>query len=140
MRRPISIAIVIASCSISASAQPVQLVGARSLLDGVYSAYTRGEDPGILHLFTAELNAAIAAQSDSEGGGLSYDPFCQCQDFGDFRYAIKSLEPTPDGAIAQVDFSSFGQSRSVRIKLVHREGEWQVADIDNGESSLLNGG
>lgn len=136
--RGIALAALLFAASAPGFAQP-GLSGARALIDTVYSAYVRDEAPAIEGLYTVELLASMALESDMEDGGLGYDPFCQCQDFGDFSYTIESLEPTAEGATATVAFSNFGEPQTVRIELVQRDGEWRVGDIHNGETSLLTG-
>jgi len=124
-------------------AQPVvpqiDLAGARALIDRIYQPYTRDEISDSLgDIYTPELTAAIERQSDPDMG-LGYDPFCSCQDFGQFSYTIVSLEPAEGGAAARVTRSNFGESSSVTFNLAYRGGRWLVGDIIDENGSLLNG-
>ena len=121
-----------------ASGAPADLAGARVLIDRIYSSYS-GNGPDTDGLFTSELETAIERQSDPDGG-LGYDVFCQCQDYGDTSYVIDSLVAEPGGAVTQVTFTSFGEPVTVTLRLARRGGTWLVADVRNGESSLLEGG
>jgi Protein of unknown function (DUF3828) len=114
------------------------LEGARVLIGQLYMPYTRGEIPRTGNVYTPELRAAIARQSDDETG-LGYDPFCQCQDFGEFSYAIQSVEREEGGARARIGIDNFGEARVIALRLAYRNGAWLVADIGEGAESLLNG-
>ena len=120
------------------AAPQVDLAGARALVDRIYTPYTRDEIGGELGaVYTPELERSIERQSDPDMG-LGYDPFCSCQDFGQFTYRIVSLEPNPGGATAHVDRSNFGEASRVTLELAHRDGRWLVADIQDSDGSLLN--
>lgn len=119
------------------AAPQVDLAGARTLIDQIYGPYTRDEMGDLGPIFTPELDQAIERQSDPDMG-LGYDPFCSCQDFGQFTYRIVSLEPNTAGATAQIDRSNFGESSRVTLELAHRDGRWLVADIQDSDGSLLN--
>ena len=115
------------------------LAGARALVDRIYSSYAgSGPDTETAPL-TPELRAAIDRQSDPEGG-LGYDIFCQCQDFGETSFVIDSLVAEGGGAVARITFTNFGERRTITLHLARRDGAWLVADVHNGESSLLQGG
>ncbi|MEA3016651.1 MAG: hypothetical protein QOI38_1373 [Sphingomonadales bacterium] len=129
----------LAAADTAPAAPANDLAGARALIARIYSSYAGGGGPDLEGLFTPELRAAIARDSEMEDGGLSYDPFCQCQDFEDFSHRIESVEPDGDGAVARVAMSNMGQARTLVIRLVRRGGSWLVADVHNGESGLLNG-
>lgn len=123
----------------SAAPAAPDLAGARALVEQIYQPYTRGETPRTGNLYTSELAIAIARQSDTDTG-LGYDPFCRCQDFDNFRYTIQSVEPRPDGATARIAFTNLGESHNVTLLLDHRVDRWLVADIQEGNDSLLAGG
>lgn len=120
------------------AAPSVDLAGARALIDRIYTPYARDEmgDPGTV--FTPELERAIERQSDPDVG-LGYDPFCACQDFGQFSYT-PTIEPADGGATARVDISNFGERQTITLDLAYRDGRWLVADIRDANGSLLNGG
>ena len=134
-----NVAQVVANATVLQGQPPTDLAGARALIDRIYRPYTRDEIPQSLDdLYTPELTAAIARASDPEVG-LGYDPFCSCQDFGQFSYTIASLEPATGGAVARVSRSNFGESSSVTLTLAYRGGRWLVGDIADENGSLLNG-
>ena len=114
------------------------LEGARVLIGQLYMPYTRDEIPQVGNVYTPQLAAAIARQSDDETG-LGYDPFCQCQDFGEFSYTIHSVERVAGGARVRVGIDNFGEARVIALRLAFRDGAWLVADIGEGAESLLNG-
>ena len=119
-------------------APPVDLAGARALIDRIYAPYARDEmgDPGAV--FTPELDRAIERQSDPDMG-LGYDPFCACQDFGQFSYT-PTIEPAEGGATARVDISNFGERQTITLDLAYRDGRWLVGDIRDANGSLLDRG
>lgn len=118
-------------------APQADLAGARALIDEIYGPYTRDEMGDLGAIFTPELDRAVERQSDPDMG-LGYDPFCSCQDFGQFSYRIVSLEPNAAGATAQIDRSNFGEASRVTLELAYRDGRWLVADIQDSNGSLLN--
>lgn len=126
------------SLSAPAPAPEPDLEGARVLIGQLYMPYTRGEIPRVGNVYTPQLAAAIARQSDDETG-LGYDPFCQCQDFGEFSYTIHSVERVEGGALARIGIDNFGEARVIALRLAYRDGAWLVADIGEGAESLLNG-
>ncbi len=119
------------------AAPQADLAGARALIDEIYGPYTRDEMGDLGAIFTPELDRAVERQSDPDMG-LGYDPFCSCQDFGQFTYRIVSLEPSAGGATAQIDRSNFGEASRVTLELAYRDGRWLVADIQDSNGSLLN--
>lgn len=134
--------VAVEMAAVANAAQPAapqaDLAGARALIDRIYTPYTRDEMGGDLGtVFTAELEQSIERQSDPDMG-LGYDPFCSCQDFGQFTYRIVSLEPNAGGATAHVDRSNFGEASRVTLELAHRDGRWLIADIQDSDGSLLN--
>jgi hypothetical protein len=129
----------VAAANAAAPAPTPDLSGARALLDRLYRPYTRGESPALEDVYTGTLEASIARQSD-DLTGLGADPFCDCQDFGNFRYTIRSLEPVEGGAVARVAIRNFGEAKVIVIRLERRGDAWNVADIGEGARSLLRGG
>ncbi len=119
-------------------APPVDLAGARALIDRIYTPYARDEIPEPGDIYTPELNQAVERQSDPDMG-LGYDPFCACQDFGQFSYT-PTIEPAEGGATARVDISNFGERQTITLDLAHRDGRWLVADIRDANGSLLDRG
>lgn len=122
-------------------AAPADLSGARALIENIYSRYR--DSTKVLDVpFTPELEASIDKQSDD--GNLGYDMFCECQDPGDpgmLRHTIRSLEPTPDGAVARVSFVIGGPpSTALTIRLARRGTKWAVADVIGDDGSLLEKG
>ena len=112
------------------------LAGARALVDRIYSSYVGSGPETETAPLTPELQAAIDRQSEPEGG-LGYDIFCQCQDFGETSYVIDSLVAEGGGAVARITFTNFGERRTITLHLARSGGAWLVADVHNGESSLL---
>lgn len=121
----------------AAPAPQIDLAGAQALINEIYGPYTRDEMGDLGAIFTPELDRAVERQSDPDMG-LGYDPFCSCQDFGQFSYRIVSLEPNAAGATAQIDRSNFGEASRVTLELAYRDGRWLVADIQDSNGSLLN--
>jgi len=111
--------------------------GARALIDRIYTPYTHDEVPDLDGVYTPELNRAIARQSDGDLG-LGYDPFCSCQDTGQFSYRIVALDARGEGATARIERSNFGETSSVTLALARRAGRWLIADIVDENGSLLN--
>ena len=115
--------------------------GARVLIGQIYMPYTRGQTPRIVGVYTPELQRAIDRQDDGDGTGLGYDPFCRCQDFENFRYTIQSVERRDNGgATARISIFNMNEHRIVTLLLDHRGDRWQVADIREGQESLLAAG
>jgi hypothetical protein len=122
-----------------ASAQP-DLEGARVLIGRIYGAYAAGRSPELGRgVYTPELQSAILRQSDGDNG-LGYDPFCRCQDYENFRFTIQSVERNGGGALARVSFFNMNEHHVVTLQLDYRGDRWLVADIREGEQSLLAGG
>ncbi len=124
----------VAASANSASTTSPDLAGARRLIDSIYAPYVRDEinsDPS--RTFTPELAAAIRSAGEN---AMNADPFCDCQDFGEFSYTIQSVGRTAEGANVRVSISSFGESRIIPIRLAHRRGTWMVADVGEGPASL----
>lgn len=116
------------------------LAAARAAIERIYAAYRTDAGPELEGLFTPELDAAIARGSEMEGGGLDYDPFCQCQDFENLTHRIDSLDAESENeVVARVSVTNAGAQHRLAIRLARRGADWKVADIHNGERSLLTG-
>jgi hypothetical protein len=124
---------------VSPAYSPADLADARELIDRIYAAYAHGDPHDTAALFTPELRGALARMGDADGGGLSYDPFCQCQDYENLSHRIISLDPTPGGAVARVEITNMGEKLRLTLRLARRGESWQVSEIDNGERGLLGG-
>lgn len=122
--------------AVAPAAPSIDLAGARALIDQIYGPYTRDEMNDLGAIFTPELDQAVDRQSDPDTG-LGYDPFCACQDFGQFSYT-PTIEPAAGGATARVDISNFGERQTITLDLALRDGRWLVADIRDANGSLLN--
>jgi lipoprotein-anchoring transpeptidase ErfK/SrfK len=117
---------------------PADLASARATIERIYAAYRTDTGPDLDSLFTTELNAAIAANSEMEDGGLAYDPFCQCQDFENLTHRIESVDADGDNdVVARVTVTNAGTPHRLTIRLARRGAEWKVADIHDGERGLL---
>lgn len=117
---------------------PADLASARATIERIYAAYATDTGPDLDTLFTAELNAAIARDSEMEDGGLAYDPFCQCQDFENLTHRIESIDADGDNeVVARVSVTNAGTPHRLTIRLARRGAEWKVADVNDGERSLL---
>lgn len=116
------------------------LAGARAAIERIYAAYRTDAGPDLEGLFTPELDAAIARDSEMEGGGLSYDPFCQCQDFENLTHRIEAVDAESENeVVARVSVTNAGAQHRLAIRLARRGAGWKVADVHNGERSLLAG-
>jgi hypothetical protein len=117
---------------------PADLASARATIERIYAAYATDTGPDLDSLFTTELTEAIARDSEMEDGGLSYDPFCQCQDFETLTHRIESVDADGDNdVIARVSVTNAGTPHRLTIRLARRGAEWKVADVQDGERSLL---
>ena len=85
---------------------------------------------------TAELRRAVEAASDPETGGLGFDFYCSCQDYGDVSYDIAGVAVDGDEATTAVDFHSFGQLTQIELRLRKVGGRWQVDDVIDPNGSL----
>jgi hypothetical protein len=113
--------------------QPPDLSGARSLIDTIYTPYTREQISDTSRYYTPELNAAIDRAGE---GAIEADPLCECQDFTHFTYRVQSLAPVAGGAKAEVAITNFGESNLITLHLVQRGGNWLIADIGEGANRL----
>lgn len=120
-----------------ASAQPAAAAGGdeaavRAVVASIYDAYADGFDSGASipdNVETAEFRAVIEAAIDPEMGGLGFDYYCACQDYGDVSYTIRDVSVRGASATARLDFVSFGRSQPVELRLRKVGGRWQVDDV-----------
>ncbi len=124
----------------------VQSEGPDAFVRAIYARYTAGGPtgeppaPGQDPLFSRTMNALIAADVRAANGEvptLNYDPFCGCQDQGDFVVtALAVAQADPNAADANVSFTNAGQAKEMRLKLVREGPNWKVEDIVDGDRSL----
>jgi hypothetical protein len=118
-----------------AAPQPSSSVGSddariRSLLASIYDPYLRdpGENGGnVLDVLTPELKRLERLAYGEEG--LAADPFCECQDWQNVRYAIQSVAIRGERADARISFSNFGQTALITLRLEKTAAGWRVDDI-----------
>ena len=129
-----------ANASVPQPGGAADLASARAAIERIYAAYQTDTGPDLDALFTPELEQSIANHSEMEGGGLSYDPFCQCQDFENLTHRIESVDADGENeVVARVSVANAGTPHRLTIRLARRGAEWKVADINDGERSLLDG-
>lgn len=124
----------------------VQSEGPEAFVRAIYGRYAAGgptgqpPEPGQDPLFSRTMNALIAADvlaANGEVPRLNYDPFCGCQDQGEFIItAIAVAQADPNSADANVSFTNAGQAREMRLELVREGPNWKVEDIVDADTSL----
>lgn len=149
-----------ASASASATAGATTLTGPVSR-DQVYAAAGEGPDafvrtiyaqyvnggpqgeppaPGQDPMFSRTMNALIGTDFRAANGEvptLNYDPFCSCQDQGDFAVTATAVaQADPNNAKADVAFTNMGEAKTLKLKLVREGPNWKVDDIIDGTTSL----
>ncbi len=120
--------------------------GPEPFVRAIYAQYVAGGPqgappaPGQDPMFSRTMNALIGADVRAANGEvptLNYDPFCGCQDQGDFAVtALAVAQADPNAAEANVAFTNIGEARTLRLKLVREGPNWKVDDIVDGETSL----
>lgn len=111
----------------------------RAVVASIYDLYVSGTGTGEAfpqNVETRELQRAVEAASDPEMGGLGFDYYCACQDYGDVSYNITGVAVTGDRATAALDFRSFGQMVQMELRLRKVGGRWQVDDVVDPNGSL----
>ena len=111
----------------------------RAVVASIYDTYVAGFDSGATFpegVETAELRAAIEAASDPEMGGLGFDYYCACQDYGDVSYEMSGVAVNGDRATVAVDFRSYGRLTQLELRLRKVGGRWQVDDVIDPDGSL----
>jgi len=125
-----------ANASKSAAGAAPDRAAVQPLIDRIYGPYVRGELEGTPDdVQTAGLRAAFARITEADE--LEADPYCECQDFEHFSYRIASIEPSASGAIVRVAISNFGESTTIVLHLAQEDGQWRVADVGEGDQSVL---
>jgi len=116
----------------------------RAIYDQFVNGGPKGEPPapGQDPIFSRTMNALIGADVRAANGEvptLNYDPFCGCQDQGEFMVtALAVAQADANAANANVAFTTAGQAKRMELKLVREGGNWKVDDIVDvdGEGSL----
>jgi hypothetical protein len=124
----------------------VQSEGAEPFVRALYGRYVAGgptgepPPPGRDPLLSRTLNALVGVDARAANGevpNLNYDPFCGCQDQGDFVLtALAVAQSDRNAADANVSFTNAGQAKDIRLKLVREGPNWKVDDIIDGDTSL----
>ena len=112
----------------------------------IYAQYVHGGPqgeppaPGQDPMFSRTMNALIGADVRAANGEvptLNYDPFCGCQDQGDFVVTATAVaQSDPNTAEANVAFTNMGEPKTLKLKLVREGPNWKVDDIIEGTTSL----
>lgn len=124
----------------------VQAESPEAFVRAIYARYTAGgptgepPTPGQDPLFSRTMNALIGADVRAANGEvptLNYDPFCGCQDQGEFVVtALAVAQADPNTAEADVSFTNAGEAKSMKLELVREGPNWKVEDIVDGTTSL----
>ena len=120
--------------------------GPEAFVRAIYAQYAAGGPqgeppaPGQDPMFSRTMNALIGADVRAANGEvptLNYDPFCACQDQGDFVVTATAVaQSDPNSAEANVAFTNMGEQKSLKLKLVREGPNWKVDDIIDGTTSL----
>lgn len=120
--------------------------GPEAFVRTIYARYVNGGPqgeqpaPGQDPMFSRTMNALIGADFRAANGEvptLNYDPFCVCQDQGDFVVtAMAVAQADANTAEANVAFTNMGEPKTLKLKLVREGPNWKVDDIVDGTNSL----
>lgn len=120
--------------------------GPEAFVRTIYAQYVNGGPqgeppaPGQDPMFSRTMNALIGADVRAANGEvptLNYDPFCACQDQGDFVVRSTAVaQSDPNAAEANIAFTNMGEQKSLKLKLVREGPNWKVDDIIDGTDSL----
>ena len=120
--------------------------GPEAFVRTIYAQYANGGPqgeppaPGQDPMFSRTMNALIGADfraANGEAPTLNYDPFCACQDQGDFVVTATGVaQSDPNTAEANVAFTNMGEAKNLKLKLVREGPNWKVDDIIDGNDSL----
>ena len=111
----------------------------RRVVASIYDNYVNDTGTGEAfpeNVETAELRRAVEAASDPEMGGLGFDYYCACQDYGDVSYDITGVAINGDRATVALDFRSFRRMVQMELRMRKVGGAWQVDDVIDPEGSL----
>ncbi|WP_199857763.1 DUF3828 domain-containing protein [Erythrobacter sp. EC-HK427] len=122
-----------ANPSPAASADPEE-EAVRAAALGVFADYV--ENPSARTEMTPAFSAAWDYALGPEGS-MGYDPYCECQDFGDVSVRIDTLAISGDEARVSVTFRSFGVDTPKRLVLKRIGGTWLLDDINDGDTPSL---
>jgi hypothetical protein len=142
-----------ASAPVAAAAEPgsreavyaAAAEGPEPFVRAIYAEFVNGGPkgeppaPGRDPMFSRTMNALIGADVRAANGEvptLNYNPFCGCQDQGEFVVtALAVAQADANAAEANVAFTNAGQAKRMELKLVREGGNWKVDDIvDDGVS------
>lgn len=120
--------------------------GPEAFVRTIYAQYVNGGPqgeppaPGQDPMFSRTMNALIGTDFRAANGEvptLNYDPFCACQDQGDFVVTATAVaQSDPNNAEANVAFTNMGEAKNLKLKLVREGPNWKVDDIIDGATSL----
>lgn len=120
--------------------------GPQAFVTAIYAQYVNGGPqgappaPGQDPMFSRTMNALIGTDfrvAKGEVPTLNYDPFCACQDQGDFVVRATAVaQSDPNTAEANVAFTNMGEQKDLKLKLVREGPNWKVDDIIDGPTSL----
>jgi hypothetical protein len=120
--------------------------GPEAFVRTIYAQYVNGgvqgepPAPGQDPMFSRTMNALIGTDFRAANGEvptLNYDPFCACQDQGDFVVTATAVAQSgPNTAEANVAFTNMGEAKNLKLKLVREGPNWKVDDIIDGTTSL----
>ena len=120
--------------------------GPEAFVRTIYAQYVNGGPqgeppaPGQDPMFSRTMNALIGTDFRAANGEvptLNYDPFCACQDQGDFVVTATAVaQSDPNNAEADVAFTNMGEVKNLKLKLVREGPNWKVDDIIDGTTSL----
>lgn len=111
----------------------------RAVVASIYDTYVAGYESGAMipeGVETADLRAIIDSAADPEIGGLGFDYYCACQDYGDVSYDMSAVSVSGDRARVAVDLRSFGSLTQIELRLRKVGGRWQVDDVIDPNGSL----
>ena len=120
--------------------------GPEAFVRMIYAQYVNGGPqgeppaPGRDPMFSRTMNALIGTDARAAKGEvptLNYDPFCACQDQGDFVVTATAVaQADANTAEADVAFTNMGEAKALKLKLVREGPNWKVDDIIDGTTSL----
>ena len=90
--------------------------------------------PELLALLDADDRAAAA--NPDEIVGLDFDPLTSAQEEAD-AWSAGAARVTGANASVPVELRTGTQTRRVTVRLVARGQQWQIADLDYGETTLV---